>query len=246
MTVRNSLPFAVIPEWLILEDVSDRAIRLYAVLVRHADKEHHAHPSRRRLAKMVRCSESSLDRAMKELLSVGVMRVEKRRTEGGDWDVNEYILTPGGVTGEATGGVIDDQGGGVTTDGLNESPLEREPIERERSISFDHFYEIFPRHQGKGAAKKAWVKALTKTSPEELLTSAARYRDDPNRDPEYTCLPTTWLNQERWSDDPLPSRNGRRYEGTLDRMAHDLMREVNGDYRTNEGPGSPTVRSLPR
>jgi biotin operon repressor len=85
-----------------------------------------------------------------------------------------------------------------------------EPSVQPSSLSFDAFYEVFPRHQGKGSAKKAYVKALSKASPEELLASAIRYRKDPNREPGFTCLPATWLNQERWTDEPLPSRNGER------------------------------------
>jgi len=83
-----------------------------------------------------------------------------------------------------------------------------EPSVEPSSLSFDAFYEAFPRHQGKGSAKKAYAKALSKASAEELLAAAVRYRNDPNREPGFTCLPATWLNQERWTDEPLPSRNG--------------------------------------
>jgi biotin operon repressor len=82
-----------------------------------------------------------------------------------------------------------------------------EPSVEPSSLSFDAFYEAFPRHQGKGSAKKAFTKALSKASAEELLASAIRYRNDPNREPGFTCLPATWLNQERWLDEPLPSRD---------------------------------------
>jgi hypothetical protein len=33
-----------------------------------------------------------------------------------------------------------------------------------------------------------------------------RYRNDPNREPEFTAHPATWLNAGRWDDDPLPPR----------------------------------------
>jgi hypothetical protein len=80
-------------------------------------------------------------------------------------------------------------------------PLET-PIE---SPSFDEFYKSYPRKAAKGAAKKAWDKL----SPEDrvrALEGALRYANDPNRDESFTAYPATWLNAERWLDDPLPPR----------------------------------------
>jgi helix-turn-helix protein len=133
VSIRNTLPFATVPEWLLLDPrASDRAVRLYGVLIRHADRSGRAHPSRRRLAHMLGCSESSLDRAMKELVEVGALEVQRKTSDSGDWDVNDYILHPGGVTDEPTPGVTTEATGGVTDDEQNESHLEREPFERER------------------------------------------------------------------------------------------------------------------
>jgi hypothetical protein len=42
-----------------------------------------------------------------------------------------------------------------------------------------------------------------------VLAAAERFAADPNRDPDYTPHPATWLNQDRWDDDPLPARNGQ-------------------------------------
>ena len=72
--------------------------------------------------------------------------------------------------------------------------------------SFDEFWKIYPRKTAKGAATAAWVKARKKASAEDLIFAAERYRDDPNRDPSFTAHASTWLNQERWLDDPLPAR----------------------------------------
>lgn len=74
--------------------------------------------------------------------------------------------------------------------------------------SFDAFWTVFPQKRGKGAARRAWAKAKTKAPTRVIIGAAQRYAQDPNRDPAYTCLPATWLNQERWEDDPLPPRNG--------------------------------------
>lgn len=67
--------------------------------------------------------------------------------------------------------------------------------------SFAHFWSVYPRRVGKGAAVKAWDKAVKKTDPATIIAGATAYRDDPTRDPRYTAHPTTWLNAERWDDD---------------------------------------------
>jgi helix-turn-helix protein len=260
VSIRNTLPFATVPEWLLFEaDVSDRAVRLYAVLVRHADKAGHAHPSRRRLAKLLGCSESSLDRAMKELEASHAVQVHRHRNDDGDWDVNQYVLTPGGVTTEATPTLTTDATGGVTHDDMNESQSEREPFEREKDrgigkkildkaleianeTEFEFFWNTYPRRQGKGAAKKAFQLALTRTSFEAITLGAERYRDDPNRDPSYTALPATWLNQDRWEDDSLPPRHSGR--PVVDK-ALEIAMGVNGDRGRSYAPRRDAPGRLP-
>ena len=41
---------------------------------------------------------------------------------------------------------------------------------------------------------------------EEILQGVTRFVSDPNRIPTFTPHPATWLNQGRWSDEPLPPR----------------------------------------
>ena len=69
------------------------------------------------------------------------------------------------------------------------------------------FLQIYPRRDG-GTLKpsKALVKALANTPIEVILEGAKRYRDDPGRDPAYTKMAATWLNNECWNDPALPAR----------------------------------------
>lgn len=76
-------------------------------------------------------------------------------------------------------------------------------------VGFDAFWRVYPRREGKGAARNAWDKAIRKANAQDILIAAERYRDDPNREPQYTAHAATWLNQERWDDDPLPPRAGQ-------------------------------------
>lgn len=71
---------------------------------------------------------------------------------------------------------------------------------------FDQFWSAYPRKIGKGHARKAWEKAITKTDTNTIIEATIKYRDDPQRDPEYTAHPSTWLNGERWHDEPTPTK----------------------------------------
>jgi hypothetical protein len=83
-------------------------------------------------------------------------------------------------------------------------PFEPEPL-NDIVQAFDDFWRIYPRNQGKGKAKEAFIKASKLTDVELILLGAERYAADPNLpDPKFVPLPATWLNQERWDDGPLP------------------------------------------
>ena len=75
---------------------------------------------------------------------------------------------------------------------------------------FAAFWSAYPRRVGRRAAEFAWRKACVRDGEAAILEGAERYRDDVNRVPEFTAHPTTWLNQDRWLDDPLPARGGSR------------------------------------
>jgi hypothetical protein len=89
------------------------------------------------------------------------------------------------------------------------------------------FWEWYPRKVGKGAARRAWVRALGKAGSADVLIDGAKREqaalvarrrnprpEDRGRDLlEFVPHPATWLNQERWSDEtPL---QGKTEDGRL-------------------------------
>lgn len=76
----------------------------------------------------------------------------------------------------------------------------------EYPADFEEFWAAYPRHVGKGGAFKTWKTALKKADAMAIIAGADRYRLDPNREDEYTAHPSSWLNDCRWDDDPLPKR----------------------------------------
>ncbi len=81
---------------------------------------------------------------------------------------------------------------------------------------FEQWYETWPRKVGKGGARKAFKTALKKTDFETLCQGRDRFIVAASgQDKNYIPYPSTWLNQERWSDDttainpaPIAIRSG--------------------------------------
>lgn len=68
---------------------------------------------------------------------------------------------------------------------------------------FTTFWAAYPLKRDKGHARKAWRAALKRgVDPEHIIKAALRYREDPGRKPDFTAYPGTWLNGERYNDEP--------------------------------------------
>jgi hypothetical protein len=84
--------FAIVPEWLLDADVSDAAVRLYAVLLRYGQSSGARMPSRSTLAaRMRKKSTDTIDRAMRELVELGAVVVQ-HRFDGGQRLTNKYLV----------------------------------------------------------------------------------------------------------------------------------------------------------
>lgn len=70
---------------------------------------------------------------------------------------------------------------------------------------FLDFYTAYPRHVGKEAARRAFVKAVKAGTPAaEIIEGARRYAAATaaaGTETRFVAHPATWLNAGRWSDD---------------------------------------------
>ena len=112
--------WAQVPEWVVTAPISDRAVRLYALLARRANSDSQAFPSRKYLAVNMHCSSKSVDRAMEELLAVGAVTKQKQYQDSRQ-TVNLYTLRAMGGTPVTKGGDTGDEGEGDTRVPQNES-----------------------------------------------------------------------------------------------------------------------------
>jgi hypothetical protein len=92
--------FAVVPEWMLDADVSDAAFRLYAVLARYGNTSGVRMPGRALLARRLRKSVDTVDRALRELTTAGVLEIE-RRQDGSRHLTNRYHLRTVDPTGSS-------------------------------------------------------------------------------------------------------------------------------------------------
>lgn len=84
------------------------------------------------------------------------------------------------------------------------------PHTPQRGAEFEEFWSKYPKKVGKEPARKAFERALEKTTLGSLLTAVERQKCSSqwSRDGgQYIPNPATWLNQERW-EDKLPEVPG--------------------------------------
>ncbi len=113
--------------------------------------------------------------------------------------------------------------------GPNEVPCKSKGISKSNSISngfFDTFWTNYPKKVGKGDALKSWMKI----NPSEELVSKMLFTlawqvksDQWEKDKgQFIPNPATWLNQERWTDEPVKS-GGK----SLEELRAEREREAN-------------------
>jgi hypothetical protein len=182
--------FAIVPEWMLDADVSDTAFRLYAVLARYGNTSGVRMPGRALLARRLRKSVDTVDRAIRELSAAGVLDVE-RRQDGNRHLTNRYHLRthdPAGgrslaaTPGPDTQAERPDSRTCAATPATNQQPDGPEDLSAAAT----------PRRSGAAtvaAAVRPDPEIPTETSPPTPATPAAteRVKEEPNRQLLTAC-----------------------------------------------------------
>lgn len=98
---------------------------------------------------------------------------------------------------------VDPVGGGCDDGNMNPQVA---TTKRRREVSDDdphwqRFWSLYPNKKSKGAARKAWVRAVAKVeSPAVLIRAVEKYVGGIT-EMRYVPHPATWLNQEKWLDE---------------------------------------------
>ncbi|MDJ0319776.1 hypothetical protein [Pseudarthrobacter sp. PS3-L1] len=144
-------------------------------------------------------------------------------------EIRESVASPPEVVAPVTG----EQGNRVTVDQKRKtSPATQD--------DFFDWYVDYPRKEARAAAERAYTKARTRATQEQLIEGTRRYREDPNREPAFTKLPATWLNGGCWDDEPLPPKNVTQFktgaEKRMDqgRANHDMFAQMDAENEMKE------------
>jgi len=192
--------FTQIPnDWLRDSRLSLKAIGLLAQIMTHVPGWNMSINS---LANRNNAGRDQIRTAISELEEFGYLTREQSREDGRFsetiWrtsDPADIPLSENPTTGNPTT--------------KNTITKEEQTKNNERTYSdseFESFWSNYPKKVDKGAAIRAFKKAL-KTSPApEVIEGAKRYAEDPNLpDKQFVKNPATWLNAEAWNNGPLPA-----------------------------------------
>lgn len=77
---------------------------------------------------------------------------------------------------------------------------------------FDKFWSVYPRHEGKQNARKAFEKLhVDEPLLETLINAIVKQKQSAQwADSQYIPHPATWLNGRRWEDEPVKAGPGKR------------------------------------
>lgn len=113
------------------------------------------------------------------------------------WTALEDIL-------EGLGIHLEDNGFQLDTE-VKRSEVKRRQYTEGAEKDFDAFWKEYPRKIAKPNAQRAFAKALGKSNLKAILAGLAKWkvsRQWTKDGGEFIPHPATWLNQERWNDEP--------------------------------------------
>lgn len=92
---------------------------------------------------------------------------------------------------------------------------------QEAPLGFVEFWNAYPRRVGKKAALKAWEKIHPDFDLAAQIVAAIHLQALADRELRFIPHPATWLNGERWTDEPerrggavAPGLNGATWRDT--------------------------------
>lgn len=178
---------------------------LHLALADFANDEGICWPSVRTLAKKSRCSEQWVRKGIRRMIEDEFVEVMEQGIGRGN--ANRYRLRPLSKKDETQ--MRDSEKGATTEDERGNSERSESYIgnrhEPSSSIieAFEAFWRAYPRKVGKGKARQAFAKIMTRKdapSLHDLLASIEAYRSSIS-EPRFIAHPTSWLNGERWLDE---------------------------------------------
>ena len=200
---------------------------LYVWLERRANKDGNALGSYQDFADTFSYSRRQLIRIMDPLIKNGWVKPVARTSRNGAQVQNIWHLPFHGTNRTYRGDMGGDMGGDndvtpkVVSSLSSQVPIppqspqgddskksQRKSRAKTNNLDgFDEWYAEYPRHTGFGAAQKSWARL----SEDDRVAAVDGLRKQlpgmKRKEKQFICMPSTWLNQRRWMDDPDPQLN---------------------------------------
>lgn len=230
----DNQPFAIIPNSAIRNpEITTGAFRLLAYLMSHKDGYELTYDQIERQTTLGRYA---INQAADNLTQLGYLQVERPKGLDGRFGAKHWIiLDPDSDASTVGDSTVELLHMGQSTDN-KENYLLKKTTSKDISTfesEFDEFWVAYPRKTAKGAAKKAFLKAVTELGSSELvIDGAVRMSKDPNLpDAQFIPYPATWLNSEGWENEPYPARVRTREElATLTAEVNKQKLDVDKEY----------------
>jgi len=112
-------------------------------------------------------------------------------------------------------------------------PINSQTIVGEIITPFDDFWKAYPRKVAKTFARKSYDKAIKSGANHQSIMEGLERSIAAWSDPKFIPHPATWLNHERWNDEPIDDLRTRENQGRP--VSHWLSAIENIEQRTNAG-----------
>jgi hypothetical protein len=221
-----SRQFVVIPAAAFFDTaLTPMQIKVLGALGYHTDRSGWCWPGMARMAELIGCTHSAVSKAVTVLEAAGYIEVARNKRKGNRYHVITRYNVPDGppLSADVPAGTTDPD---VPPDGTSVVPPKRNKNENSngnnsyRQTAFEKFWFAYPNKKAKGAAEKAFEKALATTDLDTILIGVETYKANKDDRIDY-CHPSTWLNQQRWSDE---------YDDRDNRNHHPRRAKSSNDY----------------
>lgn len=216
------------------------------------DADEGAWPSQARLASYANISDRAVRDAIDNLVLLGELHVE---VAGGvsrnQYKPNRYWITlrcpPGcdGSLGHNRVEVSDSQGGSFQQSGWKPTSdkTEIETEVKQLDAHFEEFWNAYPRKLDKAKAFRAFKSAMKRAKFEDIMAGVLAYRNDPQRNPEFTKYPASWLNADSWENTIAPSPDSEAAERA--RIRREKEREATKAFLDQQKAQANAAKSAP-
>ena len=193
--------FAQIPNaWLRDSRLSLKAIGLLAQIMTHVPGWNMSINS---LAQRNNVGRDQIRTAIQELEEFGYLTREQSREDGKFAETIWRTSDPSEIP-------LSENSTSVNPTTKNTITKEEQIKNNERTYSdsqFEEFWSYYPKKVDKGAALRAFRKAVKNHDVKEIIQGAIYYAADINLpEKQFIKNPATWLNAEAWNNGPLPKR----------------------------------------